>query len=681
MLKYFTILNEQKGYEMFKGVLAITVAMSLSISSLNALTLKESVIEAMSTNPVVKERLRNYRATQQDLNIAESEYYPQLDLSAAVGYVDQGSLKNENENWNHSVADNDYGMYESSLVFTQNLFDGFGTMHKVDYQEARILAAAYNYIEKSNDIAFKMTNAYLNVLRSYELLQTARENVQINEGILKNVQDLFNAGLTTDSEVKKIESALSLARSNLVVQKNNARDTEYNFRRILGRMPDVAKLVKPKMDTPMPDSIERAAMYAINHNPSLLVSRYNIEGAQALRQQHQKEFYPKIDLELSQTYNDYEKGVGTLDIADDRFKARVVMTYNLFKGGADSALIQKDISTVNQEIEIKRDLKRQVIEGLDLSWNAYTMIDLQLKDLREYRGFSEKTLELFKEEYDLGRRSLLDLLSAQNDVINSRSQIITAEYDKLFAQYRILDAMGLLPLAIAGDTKDFTSKVNLYSDDEALEVLDEIPVKLDVDNDNILDDQDLCDNSLLDNNIMPYGCEKMKRDSDGDGVIDEKDKCPLTPKNAKVSPDGCAVDLDMDGVKDYKDKCLDTPLGYDVDNEGCAIAVNLGVNFQYNSDIINQNSINSLERFVLFANKNADYKIKVVGHTSLKGDADLNMRLSVKRAEAVKRELVNLGVSKERITTEGRGETQPIADDSTPEGKYLNRRVVVELSK
>jgi len=651
----------------------------IMLTTLNALTLKESVIEAIDTNPVVQERLKNYRATQQDLSIAESEYYPQLDLQASLGYTKQGMFKDSIDNWNHNVADNSYGNYESSLTLTQNLFEGFGTRYKVDYQEARILAAAYNYIEKSNDIAFQMTDAYLNVLRAYELLQTARENVQINEDIFRKVKELYDSGLTTDSEVKKIESALSLARSNLTVQKNNAQNKEFNFRRVLGRMPNVAELEKPNLDIPMPDSMERAALYAINHNPSLLVSRYNIKGAQALWQQHKKEFYPKVDLEVSQTYSDYEDGPA-IDIADDRFQAKVVLSYNLFRGGADSANVQKDISLINQEIEIKRDLKRQVIEGLDLSWNAYVMIDMQLKDLRDYSRFSEKTLELYKEEYDLGRRSLLDLLSAQNDVINSRSQIITAEYDKLFAQYRILDAMGLLPLALVGDTKEFTKKVNLYADDEATEILDEVPVKLDVDEDNILDNQDLCDNSLLENNIMPYGCKKMKRDGDGDGVIDAKDMCPLTPKNARVSPDGCSVDIDMDGVKDYKDMCLDTPLGYEVDNEGCAIFVNLGVNFMYNSDAIDQNSFENIQRFAEFARKNRSYKLKVIGHTSLKGAADLNMRLSKKRALAVKKELVNLGVEPQRILTEGRGETQPIADDSTPEGKHLNRRVVIEIS-
>ena len=704
---------------MFKKELLISLAaITCLTSSLGALTLKESIVEAMNTNPVVQERLKNYRSTQQDLNIAESEYYPKLDLSASVGYNDAGNLKSENNgDWSHKVVDQDYGNYETQLKLTQNLFDGFGTTNKVDYQEARILAAAYNYVEKSNDIAFKMTNAYLNVLRSHELLQTAQQNVQINEDIYKKVKDLYDSGLTTDSEVKKIESALSLARSNLTVQKNNARDTEFNFRRILGRMPNVSELVKPEMNTPMPESIERAALYSINHNPSLLVSQYNIKGAQALWKQHEKEYYPTIDLEVSQTYNDVETR-NAFDNPDDRFKARIVMNYNLFNGGADQATVQKDISKINQEIEIKRDLKRQVIEGLDLSWSAYKMVGLQLKDLREYSKFSEKTLELYKEEYDLGRRSLLDLLSSQNDVINSRSQIITAEYEQMFAKYRILDAMGLLPMSVVGDTKEFTKRVNLYSDADASEILDTLPVTLDVDNDKIADNEDLCDNSLLEDNIMPYGCKKMTRDSDGDGVIDAKDKCPNTPKNAKVSPDGCALDSDFDGVKDYADECPTTPMGDEVDIKGCSIAVDdidtdgdgvydsmdecketpLGYKVQMNgctdsitltvtfgraSSEVPSDLDEKVSIFAQYLKDNPEYSANIIGHTSrgATSKVDFNQKLSEQRAASFRKELIKKGVAADRITSEGRGFNEPVADNLTLEGRSANRRIEIELTK
>ncbi len=505
-----------------KCLLSFTAISCMFSSSVFGLTLKESVIEVLNTNPVVQERLKNYRATQQDLNIAESEYYPTIDLRATAGTNYAGKL------YDH-VANTNYTNYETSLQLTQNLFDGFGTMYKVDYQEARILAAAYHYVEKSNDSALKMTNAYLNVMRSYELLKIEKENVLINDDIYKKVKDLYDAGLTTASEVKKVESSLALARSNYIVQETNTHDTEYNFKRLLGRMPERSEMQRPNFDFPMPQSEERAALYAVDHNPSLLVSRYNIKGAQALWKQKKKDYYPKVDMEVSQFYNDAQK-TNAFDQPDDRFRARLVLTYNLFRGGADSADIQKSVSSIDQEIEIKRDLKRQVIEGLELSWNAYENIGKQLQVLREYSAFSDKTLELYKEEYDLGRRSLLDLLSSQNDVINARSQITKAEYDYLFAKYRVLDAMGLLVMAVTGDEAKYTSQVNLYTNSEAKEILDTVPTKLDVDHDNISDNLDLCDNSLHGDNIMPDGCKKSAKDSNSTTMIEVQKQSSSTQK-------------------------------------------------------------------------------------------------------------------------------------------------------
>lgn len=671
---------------MFKnGFIYLSMAGWILISPLSGYTLQDSVKETLNTNPLVQESLRDFRVTQQDLNIAESEYYPQIDLSASVGYNKAGELKDDgNSDFDNTVNGVTYKNYESSLTFTQNLFNGFSTTSKVDYEKARTLASAYKYLEKSNDVAFQMTKAYLDVLRTNELVGTARENVQINESIYNKVKDLFEAGLTTDSEVKKIQSTLSLARSNLTVQKNNALDAEYKYRRVLGRLPEVSDMQKPELEVKMPDSIEKAALYAIENNPSLLVSRYNIKGAQALVKQKKSGYYPKLDLEVSQSFNDNDELGNGFDQPDDRFKARLILTYNLFRGGADQADVQKHISKLNQEVDIQRDLKRQVVEGLDLSWNAYSMIEQQLKDLREYSQYSEKTLELYKEEYDLGRRSLLDLLSAQNDVINSRSQIITSEYDYLFAKYRILDAMGLLVVTVNGTADEFTSKVNLSVDD-GTEVLDTMSIDEDFDKDKIADNVDLCDNSLNDSNIMPYGCKKILHDGDGDGVVNELDACPNTPTGVEVGVNGCekVKDTDGDGVIDSLDTCPETPSGYGVDTNGCTNLVTLSVNFKKDSTELPSDLSEKINEFSEFMKKHSDLTAKIVGHSSRTSvsKALYNLNLSKARADRVKQELISSGIDIKRLQSSGKGFDEPIADNATEEGRIKNRRVEIELIK
>lgn len=719
---------------MLKNYFFIVLVYCILYPSLFAITLKDSVLEVLHTNPLVQERLKNFRASQQDLNLAKADYYPRVDLRATSGYTKSGGV-------NSSINKLGYSNYESSLIMTQNLFDGFSTINKIDYQKSLILVAAYSYMETANKTAFDMTNAYIDVLRAYDMLSISRENVQLNETMLFKVKELFDSGLTTDSEVKKIQSTLSLSRSNLTVQKNNARNAEYTFRRVLGRLPDANNIQKPDFSLSMPSSIENAAMYAIENNPVLLVSEYNIKSVKALYKERKKEYYPKVDLELSQFYN----GVGDVnngfEQADDRFRARVVLSYNLFRGGADRAQVQKNLSKINQEIDIKRDLKRQIIKNLDFSWSSYEMIEKQIVDLKDYSMYSKETLSLYEEEYDLGRRTLLDLLSAQNDFINSKSQIVLAEYDYLLAKYRVLDAMGLLVLGITGDTDEFTSKVNLSSNELSYEVLDTYPNKMDVDNDNISDTIDLCDNSLKVNNIMAYGCRKLQKDSDVDNVLDFKDKCPLTPKGMKVSEDGCALDSDKDGLKDFEDRCINTPFGVDIDNYGCgldndldgvkdfedkcldtqlgykvdkfgcafdddndgvknnldkcpqtpseynvdsvgcSVSLRLRINFERDMSEVPDDSNTSLKKLADFLNKNSNYKATIIGHTNTIGPAEYNLGLSKKRAQAIKEVLSNYGVDSERMISKGRGEKDPIADNNTEDGLYLNRRVDIELNQ
>ena len=137
------------------------------------------------------------------------------------------------------------------------------------------------------------------------------------------------------------------------------------------------------------------------------------------------------------------------------------LSYNLFNGFNDKAEIEKSYAQVAQQFETKRNTKREIVQSLNLSWAAREKLQEQLLHLQEYKKFSNKTLVLYSKEYDLGRRSLLDLLSAQNDFIRSKAQIITTEYSILYAEYKILNAMGILVKTIMNDDKLVYSNVDL----------------------------------------------------------------------------------------------------------------------------------------------------------------------------------------------------------------------------
>ncbi|MEA2072301.1 MAG: TolC family outer membrane protein [Campylobacterota bacterium] len=427
----------------------------LFLSSLNAQDLKTSLNEVLSTNPTILERYNNFSATQEDISIAQAGYYPSLDLKLGAG-----KEKTQRRLQANGVPDKEYDLnvYQNSLSYTHNLFNGFSTTYQVKEQEYRTLSAAYSYIEKVNNTSFDMVNSYLEVMKNQELLQTAQENVTIDKEIFTKVRKLYEAGLTTLSEVNKIESSLALAKSNLVVQENTIMDVSYNLQRVLGRELEPTKMSKPKLDITLPTTQEEALKFALQNNPSLLVSEFNIRLAQASKEGSKSSFYPSLDIEVSQAMNKNLSGIAG---EDDRFRAMAYLSFNIFRGFADSSALQKNSAKITQEVQTKNSLKRQVIESLNLSWAANEKLNEQLIHLIEYKDFSYKTLTLYSKEYDLGRRSLLDLLSAQNDFIKAKAQIISTEYSLLYAKYRILDAMGILVPTVMGDKEIAYSNVGL----------------------------------------------------------------------------------------------------------------------------------------------------------------------------------------------------------------------------
>jgi OOP family OmpA-OmpF porin len=199
---------------------------------------------------------------------------------------------------------------------------------------------------------------------------------------------------------------------------------------------------------------------------------------------------------------------------------------------------------------------------------------------------------------------------------------------------------------------------------------------LDSDGDGVFDENDKCPNTIKGVKVDKNGCPL---DSDGDGVYDNLDKCPNTPAGVSVDVNGCAVDNDKDGVPDYKDKCLHTEKGFKVNKFGCPVEYKLQVNFKYNSADLTQNSYNEIKKFAEFLKANPKYKVEIQGYTDNKGSEKYNENLSRKRAKTVYNALISLGISKDRLSYKGYGESNPIASNSTEEGRAKNRRVIAKL--
>jgi len=176
--------------------------------------------------------------------------------------------------------------------------------------------------------------------------------------------------------------------------------------------------------------------------------------------------------------------------------------------------------------------------------------------------------------------------------------------------------------------------------------------------------------------------EKPEVDSDGDGIYDALDKCPNTPANSTVDANGCKVffDDDHDGVQNSLDKCPNTPTGVPVNVDGCPKTINLSINFENNSYDVQQSSFAKIDAFANFLKKYKNYSAEIVGYTDSRGSEAYNKKLSQKRAEAVRKLLIQKGVDTARLTAVGMGEVNPIASNATAEGRAQNRRIEANLT-
>ncbi len=229
----------------------------------------------------------------------------------------------------------------------------------------------------------------------------------------------------------------------------------------------------------------------------------------------------------------------------------------------------------------------------------------------------------------------------------------------------------------------------------------------DGDGDGVKDSKDKCPTTPKGRKVNAEGCEL---DGDGDGVVDALDKCPTTPKGRKVNAEGCELDSDGDGVIDANDKCPTVaapgtadgcPVAKDSDGDGILDANDKcptvaapgtadgcpppapapkkltleGVNFDNDKATLRPDAYGILDKAATTLKEWGNVKVEVAGHTDSRSDDDYNQKLSQRRAEAVRTYLIGKGVAADRLTAKGYGESSPVADNETEEGRFKNRRV------
>jgi len=209
---------------------------------------------------------------------------------------------------------------------------------------------------------------------------------------------------------------------------------------------------------------------------------------------------------------------------------------------------------------------------------------------------------------------------------------------------------------------------------------------VDSDADGVIDALDRCPDTQGGLSVDAHGCPS---DSDKDGVFDELDRCPNSPGGYAVDSNGCPLDSDADGVADLSDQCPETAAGLVVDANGCVRPVvppapeklEMRIGFRTDSAVISEEYADVFARGVAFIRAHPRCSSVIEGHADNVGTRDYNRKLSLRRAEAVRAKLVDaVAAPLAKLDVAGFGEERPLADNATPAGRQMNRRVMISIT-
>lgn len=416
---------------------ALTIGAVLPASA-EELTLDRAVARGVASNPEYGVVANNRMATQEELEQAEGLFLPQVDLRASAGYEWADDVNTAARGKDHDT----YDTYDYSATLTQMLFDGFAAKNEEERQEARVKSAAYRVAETGQLVGLSIVEAYLEVMRQRDLLQIAKDNVAEHLAMLNEIRSGAQAGRSTQADVDQADSRVAAARANEASVRQQLRIAESQFMRAAGEKPDI--LVMPNVPTDqLQGNVDEAVSLAMTGSQTLGIFESDEDVAWQEYEATAANFYPQFDLQLqARQSND----VGGIRGVDKGASAQVIGTWNIFRGGIDSHLRREAVYRHAQTKERRAQEARVIEDDLRQTWASMVAAGERAKEFNAQADSNARVVSAYKDQFELDRRTLLDVLDAQNELFVSRSNAVNSQYLEILAVYRILALQGrLLP--------------------------------------------------------------------------------------------------------------------------------------------------------------------------------------------------------------------------------------------
>ncbi|MCP4924297.1 MAG: TolC family outer membrane protein [bacterium] len=458
----------------YTGYLIIAAAASsiFSPSVSQAFTVADVLGHVLPTNPEIKVEKSEEAASAHQIDQEKAGFYPTVEISTRSGYEYTKDKFSRNElSTTESNGTVDNNRHDPTVTITQPIYSGGGTISRVEKAEGEHLQASRRLSEKVELVGFKAVESYISIRRFQRLWRLAQKNVKAHESILRKIRALIAGGRATKADLYTVESRLHDARTAVVDIEGDLSTSIANFIEAVGFVPD--RLQNAQMpETAIPGSLDDAMAKAASDNRSVRLAATDIRIAQADIKVSKAPFHPTVDFEVEGKRN---FNVGAKTGTENKFTALVVARWNLFNGGADLARKKELIERLASARHDLERVKRVAEKEIRVSWGEMKSSGQQAVNLRLAVKAKEKVVDVYLAQFDLGTRSLLDVLDAQNEFFLAKGALITADATQDLTEARLLAAMGYLYTALdvpAGGREINDSELKeVSSDDPTVQVV------------------------------------------------------------------------------------------------------------------------------------------------------------------------------------------------------------------
>ena len=397
-----------------------------------AVDLRDAVQAALSSNPQIRQAVSNRAATEEERVQGEGAYYPRVSVEGSAGVR---SLKNPTRR-DLGIADHTLWPIEGDLIVDQLVFDSGGREAEIKRQAARTDAAAARVDERSQYVALNVARTYIDYLLQERLVAIAQDNVTFHEKLAGDLREGVAKGSISIADQQQAEERLQAARAKVTQAREDLDTAAIDFRTLTG-MPIDTVSMSPDLAQCMPASLDEAEAVARQTNPRVREAIADLATAREEVAAARADLGPKFDLEgRARAGHDIDGFEGrTTDL-----QALGVLRWTLYNGGQKEANVREQQRRADEVHGRLFERTRAAEEDVRSAWSRLQNQTALASELETQSRISDDLLLSYREQFNIGRRSLLDVLDAQNSRYNVQQQAETARLAKVYAQYRILAA-------------------------------------------------------------------------------------------------------------------------------------------------------------------------------------------------------------------------------------------------